>query len=102
MSPPIGVTFGTLGFGVPTLPIFNRYSRPYMQLFMQHLSSSAELEAMAEYNSQLTHANMGAALSVVAEFVESQLALKISCVPAIPLFGGGYVEERWSIGNFLS
>ncbi len=73
-----------------------------MQLFMQHLSSSAELEAMAEYNSQLTHANMGSALSVVAEFVESQLALKISCVPAIPLFGGGYVEERWRIGNFLS
>ena len=102
MSPPIGVTSVTLGFGVPTLPIFNRYSRPYMQLFMQHLSSSAELEAMAEYNSQLTHANMGSALSVVAEFVESQLALKISCVPAIPLFGGGYVEERWSIGNFLS
>ena len=77
-------------------------SRPYVQLTMQHLSPPAELEEMAERNTTLTRADMRAALSVVAEFVESQLALKISCVPAIPLFGGGYVEERWSIGNFLS
>ena len=49
-------------------------SRPYVQLSMQHLSPPAELEEMAERNTTLTRADMRAALSVVAEFVKTQLA----------------------------
>ena len=49
-------------------------SRPYVQLTMQHLSPPAELEEMAERNTTLTRADMRAALSVVAEFVKTQLA----------------------------
>ena len=49
-------------------------SRPYVQLTLQHLSPPAELEEMAERNTTLTRADMRAALSVVAEFVKTQLA----------------------------
>lgn len=71
-----------------------------MQLFMQHLSSSAELEAMAEYNSQLTHANMGAALSVVAEFVESQLALKYPVSPIFYYLGAATLKKDGALAIF--
>lgn len=48
---------------------------------MQHLSPTAELEALAGRNTTLAHADMRATLKVVPEFGRANLPLKISCTP---------------------
>ena len=81
MSPPIGVTSGTLEVQRPDVADFSRFSRPCTRLSMQHLLPPTELEEMPGCNSSLTYADMRAALSGMPEFVESQLALQQSWVP---------------------
>ena len=49
-------------------------SRPCVQLALPHLSPNAEIKEMAGRNTPLTRVDMRVELSVVVEFVESQLA----------------------------